>query len=511
MGDPPTSGATIIFPGQFLPRPSAAALCSGMGIAVVAARVAEVAEAAVLRARWPSAQYVELPDCLVMPGLVNAHQHGRGLSQVQLGYHDDFLETWIASRRGRGVLDAYAVTRLAAARMLAQGVTCTVHANYSYGSGDYESELRAQLRAYDEVGIRIAMCVGAMDQGAVVYPPPEACFMAGLPRELREWLSRPGARLYAGDAASTICLMDRLLAEFCGHPRIRLCYGPAGPQWVSDAMWSALARDAARKGLGLHLHALESPAQRAAATELFPEGVFARLEKLGAMTSRTVIAHGVWVEDADLEIMARTGATVVRNPGCNIRMRNGIAPMARYLEHGVRLAIGTDNASMADDEDLLAELRLAGNLAREPRWNAPSSPSAGQLLAMLTVNGSVAAQFAPEVGILEPGHRADLVAISLKRTCSPYLDPDMPLIEAVLARARGSDVRLTMVDGRIVYRDGELPGLDMDEIERAAAAAACRARRPTDGASRERTAQLDGQLRRHYAGITAPGPRDRSG
>jgi 5-methylthioadenosine/S-adenosylhomocysteine deaminase len=191
-------------------------------------------------------------------------------------------------------------------------------------------------------------------------------------------------------------------------------------------------------------------------------------------------------------------------------MRNGIAPMARYLEHGVRLAIGTDNASMADDEDLLAELRLAGNLAREPRWNAPSCPSVDQLLAMLTVNGAVAAQFAPEVGILEPGHRADLVAISLTRTCRPYLDPDMPLIEAVLARAHGSDVRLTMVDGRILYRDGELLGLDLDEIEQAAATAAGRARRPMDGASRERAAQLDGQLRRHYAGITASGPRDRS-
>jgi len=394
--------------------------------------------------------------------------------------------------------------------MLAQGVTCTVHANYSYGSGDYESELRAQLAAYDEVGIRVAMCVGAMDQGQVVYPPHEACFMAGLPQELREWLTRPGASLYAGDAASTISLMNRLLVEFRGHPRIRLGYGPAGPQWVSEAMWSALARDAADKGLGLHLHALESPAQRAAATELFPEGVFARLETLGAMTSRTVIAHGVWVDDADMEIIARTGATVVRNPGCNIRMRNGIAPMARYLKHGVQLAIGTDNASMADDEDLLAELRLAGNLAREPRWNAPRPPSVDQLLAMLTVNGAVAAQFSPEVGTLEPGKRADLVAISLARTCQPYLDPDMPLIEAVLARAQGGDVRLTMVDGRILYRDGGLVGLDRDEIEQAAAIAAHRARRPEDGASREHALRLDDHLRRHYEGITACCLRDRS-
>src|SRR5262249_19640774 len=163
--------------------------------------------------------------------------------------HDDFLESWIASRRGRGVLGAYAVTRLAAARMLANGVTCTVHANYSYGSGDYESELRAQLDAYDEVGIRVAMCVGAMDRGQIVYPPHEACFMAGLPDDLQQWLNRSGAPLYAGDAASTIALMARLEADFGGHPRIRLCYGPAGPQWVSEAMWSALAREAGTRGI----------------------------------------------------------------------------------------------------------------------------------------------------------------------------------------------------------------------------------------------------------------------
>src|SRR5690606_25796288 len=107
----------------------------------------------------------------------------------------------------------------------------------------------------------------------------------------------------------------------------------------------------------------ESPAQRLAARELYPGGVFQHLESLGAMTQRTVVAHGVWAEERDMDVLARTGATVVRNPGCNLRMRNGIAPMALYLHKGVRLAIGTDNCSLDDDEDLLAELRLAGVLA----------------------------------------------------------------------------------------------------------------------------------------------------
>jgi 5-methylthioadenosine/S-adenosylhomocysteine deaminase len=488
----------VLQPEYLLPGPSAAGLLKGAALAVVANRVAAVAEPASLAARWPDARVIALPDCIVMPGLVNAHQHGRGLSQIQLGYHDTFLESWIAGRRARGPLDAYAVTRLAAARMVANGVTTAVHANYSYGTGNYEQEFRDQCRAYDSVGLRVTMCVGAMDRGSVVYPPHESCFLAGLNSDLKAWLASPGAPAYAGDGAATIALMERLLKDFSTHSRIRLCYGPAGPQWVSDQLWRVIARDAADKKLGLHLHALESPAQLRAAKELYPGGVFQHLEHLGAMTERTVVAHGVWVEDSDMTVLARNGVTVVRNPGCNIRMRNGIAPLARYFERGVRVAIGTDNCSMMDDEDLLSELRLAGHLAREPDWNGPSPPGVDDLLAMATTSGAVAAQYAGEIGTLEPGMRADMAAFSLKRTRDPWLDPDMPLLEAFLSKAQGTDARLTMVDGRILFRDGKYTDQAVSDAEQLAVASARAARLPADNANRERTHRLQNHLCEHY-------------
>ena len=297
-----------------------------------------------------------------------AHQHGRGISQVQLGYAEDFLELWIASRRARGALDPYPITKLAAAAMLENGVTTTVHANYSYGSGDYEAEVRASLRAYDESGIRVTMCIGAMDRGFVVYPPDEDAFLADLPNELRSWLevSPPGP--FMGDGPATVALMERLLADYTGHPRIRFCYGPSGLQWVSDELMAHLAADAEAKELGLHMHLVESPAQLAASRQLYPDGVMAHLQRLGALNARTVFAHGVYVEDRDLETIARHGAIIVRNPGSNLRVRNGVAPLASWLAHGVTVAIGTDNTALADDEDLLRELRLADLLARTPDW-----------------------------------------------------------------------------------------------------------------------------------------------
>lgn len=493
----------ILLPEFVLPGPRAATLLHGAAVVVSGATIAAVGTPEDMRQQWPGADIVDLPECLLMPGLVNAHQHGRGLSQIQLGYPDTYLEAWIAGRRARGILDSFALTRLAALRMLANGVTTTIHANYSYGTGDYENEVREQLRAYDDAGLRVAMCIGAMDQGKLVYPPHEACFMAGLDDDLRAWLSAPGAPAYARSADETLALMARFLSDFADHPRIRLCYGPAGPQWVSDDLWRLIAKDARDKDLGIHMHALESPAQRDAAAELYPEGVFHHLDALGAMTPRTVIAHGVWSKPADMDVLARTGATVVRNPGCNMRMRNGIAPLAGYLAHGVRVAIGTDNCSVADDEDLLSELRVGSYLAREPDWNGPAPPSVDDLLAMATVNGAVAAQFGGEVGTIAPGQRADLAAFSLKTTREPWLDPDMPIIDAFLSRGQGRDTRLTMVEGRILYRDGRHTAASLEEAAAVAAEVAAAARLPKDIRNVDRTRRLQTHLCRHYQEFAA--------
>lgn len=496
--------ATILQPEYLLPTADPDSLQNGMAIAIAGNHIAAVDSPGVLQERWPEARTEDLDGCIVMPGLVNAHQHGRGISQIQLGYADDFLELWINSRRARGSLDPYPTTKLAAACMIENGVTSTVHANYSYGSGDYEAEARAALRAYDESGLRVTFCVGAMDRGFVVYPPHEEAFLAGLPADLRDWVAVPAGQPYAGDGAATTALMGRLLSDFGDHPRIRLCYGPAGLQWVTDEMLATLARDADAKGLGLHIHAAESPAQQATLAALYPDGAFGHMADLGALTPRTALAHGVYLDDRDIETIAHYGAVVVRNPGSNLRLHNGAAPLAKLLAAGVPVAIGTDNSGLADDEDLLGELRLATELARVPDWHGPAAPTPTDKLQMLTLNGAKAAQTAPDVGRITPGARADLVALSLDRTRQPYLDPDMPLIDAMLARARGDDVKLTMVDGAILYQDGALTGIDKPAIAAEAADAARAGRGPRDPDDIRRMQTLRQHIERHYRETLLP-------
>ncbi len=487
----------LLVPGYLLRVPGESAVEGAQAVLVDGSTIAAVAPRASLAA--PDAEQIELPNCLIMPGLVNAHQHGRGISQIQLGYPDARLELWINQRRARGAPDPYPLALLAAAEMLRHGVTCAVHANISYGSGDYEQEVRAGLRAYIGSGLRVTMCVGAADRGLLVYPHSrEADFLNGLPAPLRDAVTRPAPPPYAGDAAATIALMDRLVADFAGEPRVRFCYGPAGPQWASDELFSAIARDAERRELGIHLHALESEAQAAACRELYPEGTLERLRRLGIVGPRTAVAHGVHLSDADMAILARGDATVVTNPGSNLRLGNGVARVTAMLERGVRVAVGTDNTALADDEDLLTEGRLAATLARGGTWAANPPPTPPQILAMLTMNGARAAQWADCVGRIEQGFKADLIALTVERIVTPYLDPDTKVLETIVARASGRDVRLTMVDGEILYRDGRFAHLDLDDIHRAARAAAQAARLSPDPHAVAMGTELRFRLARFY-------------
>jgi 5-methylthioadenosine/S-adenosylhomocysteine deaminase len=471
------SGTVLIRPSHLL-TDATEPVRAGWSVVVAGDRIAAVGPDP--GHRPDGMEVLDLPGCLLMPGLINAHQHGRGISQLLLGYADDRLEPWIAQRRARGAPDAGALTRVAALEMLGNGVTCAVHANYSYGSGDYEAEVRAALEAYIEAGLRVTFCVGAMDRGELLYPGfDEATFVAALPPTAREALQRRAPRAYAGDAAATIALMRRLQADYGRHPLVTLAYGPAGPQWVSDALLCALARDAADQGLGLHLHALESPTQARLARRLYPEGALRGLARRGVLGPRTTLAHCVHLEPDDVTVVAESGGSVVHNPGSNLRLSNGIAPIAALLAAGVQVALGTDNCALSDDEDLLAELHLADLLARLPTAY-PCNMAPGQLLGMVTTVGARAAFVDDRCGRVAPGLQADLVALRLERVEAPYRDPDTPLIAAVAARARGQDVALTMVAGKVRYQDGCWPGVDGD-VARSAAAATAAAHRQAPG------------------------------
>jgi cytosine/adenosine deaminase-related metal-dependent hydrolase len=245
-------------------------------------RIAAVGPVAELAAAAPRAARLDLPGCVLLPGLVNAHQHGRGLTQLQLGYPDMILEAWQTLKRRRGWVDPAAMVPLAAMQMLASGVTACIHANTAWGRADQPDDLARTIAAYDAAGLRALVGIGAQDRASLVFPAEEqVAFLAGLPAPLRALIGEPDPPVFAASAEEAARLFDGLAARLPAHGRIRLAFAPAGPQWVSDGLFAGLARVARNRSAPVHMHALESVAQAAAARRLHPEGTLARLEVLG--------------------------------------------------------------------------------------------------------------------------------------------------------------------------------------------------------------------------------------
>lgn len=382
------------------------------------------------------------------------------------------LEAWQTLKRRRGWLDPAAMVPLAALRMLASGTTACIHANTAWGRADQADDLARTIAAYDAVGLRAMVGVGVQDRGGLVFPAEEqGAFLAALPDDLRALVGEPDPPVFARTAAEAEALYDALVGRLPAHGRISLCFAPAGPQWVSDRLFEGVATAARSRGAPLHLHALESAAQAGAAPALYPEGTLARLAALGVLGPGTALAHAVHVTGREAEIAADTGTILVRNPSSNLRLGCGAAPLAEWLAAGVRVAIGTDNQTLDDTEDLWTELRLAAALAASPSWRAPPRPDAAALLAMATERGAEAMGLAGRIGRVAPGFRADLVALDLGRLRGAYADPSLPLAALIAGRASAATVRMTMVDGRVLYRDGTFPHLDPEAVAAAAARA----------------------------------------
>jgi len=388
---------------------------------------------------------------LALPGLVNAHQHGRPDALPLLGIPDAPLERWLVSLLALPAEDLTVDTARLAAALAAAGTTTALHAHTTAASTPeaYEAELRALLAAYARSGVRGVIAADVRDRGLPVHGEA-APFHARLPAALRERARRAYAPPPAPEAALEV--IAALLAEVRAgrHGDVELILGPPGPPWCSAALYGRLAAFAREHGLAMQTHLLESRTQLAFGRDDLPEGTVAALARLGALGPRFSAAHGVWLDAADREAFAAAGASVVTNPGSNLRLHAGVAPLRALLAAGVNVAVGTDNMALAHDEDLLGELRLLRALHREPALeDVPLS--AATLLAMATHAGGRALG-RPDLGVLAPGAPGDVVVVDLARLRRPGAQVDPR--ELLLAGGSAGDVRTVVAGGRVLVRDG---------------------------------------------------------
>ena len=424
--------------------------------------VADLGPASRLLLENPDAVNLGGQQFIALPGLINAHHH-IGVTPTQLGIPSESLELWTLMLTQARPVDPYLDTLVAGLEMLRSGVTTVQHlASVRDWPADAASD-DAVLRAYSDLGIRVSYSVGVVDQNRFFHDHEDAV-VAGLPApdntRIAEWLAR---RPRAAEQLRSGYYDLRSRWQGAASDRIRIQLAPTNLHWCSDEALLLVAQASEDDAVPMHMHLLETPYQRAYGFRRSPRGAIGHLADLGVLSPRLTIGHGVHVDEHDLDVVAAHGVSICHNPSSNLRLKSGVAPINSYLERGIPVAIGIDEAGLSDDRDMLLEMKLAFNLHRTPGIGT-RVPTAGEVLGMATSNGAATTPFAGEVGALMPGAQADLVLINRDLLAGAYLSERVPVADAVVHRARPHHVQTVIVNGEVVVDRGAVLTVSEDEV-----------------------------------------------
>jgi 5-methylthioadenosine/S-adenosylhomocysteine deaminase len=407
-------------------------------VLVADGRIAGVGDTATLRAQHPDAVLHELPDRILMPGLINAHHHSgllRGTAEhlpvwEWLRLHIDPMHRVLRPE------EAEAAAWLCYAEGLLAGTTTIV---------DMWRFMDGAARAAEALGNRLV---------TVNYVGAHPDY----------------------DYFDTLDDNEQMLQRWTGaaNGRIMPWVGLEHPFYADDAGQRRAVDLAVEHGTGLYTHCSESEQELALFEQRYGCRPAFALEKLGYYEApRVMLAHAVWLDDAEIEHLAGFGVGISHNPVSNMKLASGIAPVARMLQAGLNVGLGTDGEKENNNLDMFEEMKIASLLGKLGAMDAAAMDS-WTVLRMATMGGAAAIGQEERIGSLETGKQADFIAV---RTDTPRMTPIIGtghyanihhnLVHAV----RGSDVDLTVVDGTEVVRDGRLVTGDLPQIiERARAA-----------------------------------------
>lgn len=426
-----------------------AALLIGDGV------VKEVSSYKSLAAKHPEAKVAGGENCAVIPGLINAHHHSHAIPSILHGLPDLLLEPWILAWHGIRPADPYLNTLVSAGVQLGAGVTGVIDMMSTGGNRDRFSEsVEQSLKAHEQSGLRACLAAGCSSRSFLVCGDGEdRRFLESLPgkvRPLAESLLPDADHLSEEDYLS---VMQDLHRNQRGNSRVSLWYGPPGPQWISDRCMESIAGDAQRFDCGIQTHVNESLYEKLHGERFYGKPTVCHLDELGVLSPRLSIAHGTWLNETEIEIMARTGAGVSHNPSSNLRLRAGIAPFQALFEGGVTTAIGMDSTTINDNEDMFAEIRLALRLQCDPRIDR-KTPTTADLVSAATSGGAKLMGKEKMLGRLQPGYAADLVILDTARMIWPWIAPEANPLDVIFLRAGRQDIQSVMIAGEFVWADG---------------------------------------------------------
>ena len=418
----------LIEPRWLIPIEPQGVVLEDHAVAVSAGRIVNVLPTRDAHSRYRPIKQVDLPQQVLIPGLVNLHTHAA--MTLLRGIADDLpLMDWLKTRiwpaEAKHVSAAFVRdgTLLACAEMLRGGITCF---------NDMYFFPEAAADAARSLGMRATL-------GIIVIEFPTA---------------------YATDAddylSKGLALRDRLR----GDPMISFCMAPHAPYTVADRTFERIATLSAQLDLPIHVHIHETHGE--IEQSLAQHGVrpLERLLRLGLLGPGLIGVHAVHLNEREMALLAENGCSVAHCPTSNMKLASGAAPVVQLTRKGVRLGLGTDGAASNNRLDIFQEMRHAGLLAKVTSGDAAVF-NAHELLRMATLNGATALGLEDRIGSIEVGKAADLCAVRLDALeARPCFDPASHLVYA----AGREHVSHVWVNGVPKVENGQLRGCDTSQL-----------------------------------------------
>lgn len=418
--------ATIINARWVLTMDPSQPFLENQTVAIDKGRITAIAPQGTLAVR--AADTIELPDHVLMPGLINAHGHAS--MTLFRGLADDlplmeWLENHIWPAEGRWVDEAFTLegALLAMAEMIRSGTTCF---------SDMYFYPNMVAKAASSAHMRCQLSFPILD------------FPTNWAQNADEYL-RKGLQLHD---------------DYRNHPLVNVAFGPHAPYTVSDGPLKKVAAYSVETNMAVQIHLHETAFEVEEAVKLTGQRPIARLNELGLLNPQLQAVHMTQLTDEEIQLLAETGTHVIHCPESNLKLASGFCPIAKLVEAGVNVALGTDGAASNNDLDMFGEMRTAALLAKGVSQN-PSAIPAKVALQMATLNGAKALGIDDLTGSLEVGKAADMIAVHMDDvTCQPHYHVESQLVYATPA----SQVTDSWIAGKQVMKNRQLTTIELEDI-----------------------------------------------
>jgi cytosine/adenosine deaminase-related metal-dependent hydrolase len=477
-------GALVIRDARVLALDDAGREWPCADIVVYGGRIAALGPQAAAQWTGPVARTIDGRGLLAMPGLINAHFHSPG--NLMKGCLPGMpLELFMLhevpplAAGGDSQRLAYVRTMLGALEMLRRGITCVHDDAYHVPAATVEG-IDAICQAYADAGIRATVAIDQPNVPELDKLPFLAELLTPVQRAAFDAAPRQST-------AELLGLYEHLITRWHGAAggRLAAAVSCSAPQRVSDDYFRGLSALSKAHDLPLNIHILETRLQRVLGDVKYGKSLVRHVHDLGLLDERMMVIHAIWIDEADIALLARAGCSVAHNPVCNLRLGSGVMPWRALREAGVPLCLGTDEMNTDDTVNLWAVAKTAALLqtltdADDRRWPAP-----GEFLHAATRGGARAVRRANDLGQLAIGALADLILLDLDtHAFTPLNDLTRQLVHC----EDGSSVRFTIVQGRVVFEDGRVGTVDERALRTEARALMSGTREQFAAAAREAAA-----------------------